>query len=148
MYGGELVSLDAKGRMAIPTKMRDGLQPEKVGQLYITVHAFDPCLVLYTQEEWLQEADFYNRMPARELKVRTLRRRILGQAASVSLDSAGRILLPQRLRDVAKLEKKVMFSGMGARAEIWCEELWNQYQADDEGVPEDGTHDALDQHHY
>jgi MraZ protein len=119
------LSLDAKGRMAMPSRYRDQLMEQAGGRLVVTIHTDDRCLWVYTQPEWEQIEARIAGLPAFHPTVTKLRRLLVGYASDVEMDGAGRILLPPTLREHAGLERKVMLLGQGNKFELWDEALWN-----------------------
>lgn len=140
--GGSTVNLDAKGRMALPTRYRGQLTELCEGRLVLTVHD-DGCLLLYPATEWEEIERKLVRLPNQNKHTRRLQRMLLGHATEVEMDGNGRILLPPRLREFAGLEKKVELAGVGNKFEIWNEQAWEQGRDDwmsaDSEIP-----DALD----
>lgn len=126
-FGETAISLDAKGRLAIPTRYRDAIAEECSDQLVLTYNAFDnDSLWLYPRPVWEQVKDQVMGLSSFNPAHRALQRRLVGSAAEVAPDGASRIQLPQTLRQVAGFEKRVTFMGMGARFEIWNEEALNR----------------------
>ncbi len=123
--GGSTVNLDAKGRLALPTRYRDSITERFDGCLVLTVHS-DGCLLLYPQPEWQDIERKLIRMPNQDPRTRALQRMLIGHAAEVEMDGHGRILIAPRLREFAKLEKRVSLAGVGNKFEIWNEEVWDQ----------------------
>ncbi len=125
-------TLDAKGRVSLPAKFR----AEMTGKLVIA-KGFEDCLYVYSADEYnhfveelLATEDFDPRM-------RRIRRFFTSGAVEAELDSAGRISLPQVLRDYAGLKKDVSVTGNGNRIEIWDAQGWAAYNGEDEGSIED-----------
>ena len=117
------ISLDAKGRFAIPAKYRDDITSQCAGRLVITVDV-DNCLLMYPFPEWERiEADLLG-LPSIKKQVRRLQRLYLGHASPCELDSQFRLLLPPELRAFAQLEKQVFLVGQGKKFEIWNEQAW------------------------
>ena len=127
--GGSTVNLDAKGRMALPTRYRGLLTELCEGRLVLTVHD-DGCLLLYPATEWEEIERKLVRLPNQNKHTRRLQRMLLGHATEVDMDSNGRILLPPRLREFARLEKKVELAGVGNKFEIWNDQAWEQGRED------------------
>ena len=123
--GGNTVNLDTKGRMALPTRYRGQLEECCEGHLVLTVHD-DGCLLLYPAPEWEDIERKLVRLPNQNNQTRRLQRMLLGHASEVDVDSHGRILIPPRLRDFAKLDKRVVLAGLGKKFEIWNEASWDQ----------------------
>ena len=116
--------MDAKGRLAIPTRQREHLLALSGGEIVVTVDTRSPCLLVYPLPSWERiEQDLQN-LPALNPLVKNFQRLMCSYAADIQLDSSGRILLPPSLREYAKLTKKVVLAGMGNKLEIWCEEFW------------------------
>lgn len=123
--GGNTVNLDAKGRLALPTRYRGQLEESCGGHLVLTVHD-DGCLLLYPAPEWEDIERALVRLPNQNQQTRRLQRMLLGHATEAEIDSHGRILVPPRLRDFAKLDKRVVLAGVGKKFEIWNEEVWER----------------------
>ncbi len=129
--GANAVSLDAKGRLAMPSRHRDELLSRCAGQLIVTIDAMDPCLSLYPLPEWeLIETKLRALPPLRE-ENRRLQRLLIGNAVDLELDASGRLLIPPRLREYAKLDKHVMLVGQLNKFQLWDESAWNSISMDD-----------------
>lgn len=126
--GGSSVKLDAKGRLALPTRYRAFLSERYDSRLVLTVHD-DGCLLLYPQPEWEDIELQLIRTPNQDRRTRDMQRMLVGYATEVELDGSGRILIAPRLRDFAGLEKNVTLLGVGKRFEIWDEETWDKIAA-------------------
>lgn len=122
--GRQALSLDAKGRLAIPAKYREKLTVSCGGRVVLTQYPFDPCLALYAEPEWELIAEQVAALGDADPAVRQLKRRFLGQAVDMELDGSGRILLPAELRTLVALDRKVMLVGVLRRFEIWAEDAW------------------------
>ena len=104
--GGSTVKLDAKGRLALPTRYRPLITERFEGRLVVTVH-HDGCLLLYPQPQWEEIEHRLINTANQDRRVRDMQRMLLGYATEVEMDGNGRILLAPRLRDFAKLDKNV-----------------------------------------
>lgn len=113
--GSSALTLDAKGRLGIPTRHRDVLLAQCEGKLTLTRHP-DGCLLLYPRPIWLTKREEISAFSA---SARAFQRLLLGSALDVELDGNGRILISPELRSACGLEKDVMLLGMGAHFEIW-----------------------------
>lgn len=132
-FGETAINLDAKGRLAIPVRYRDAIQEQCGGRMVLTYSAFDSgALWLYPEQEWERVRDEVTSLSTFNPGHRSLQRRLVGSAAAVAPDGAGRILLPQTLRQVTGLEKHVVLLGMGSRFEIWNEAILNQKRVEEE----------------
>ncbi|MNQ39932.1 cell division protein MraZ [compost metagenome] len=123
--GANAISLDAKGRLAMPSRYRDELMSRCAGQLIVTIDAVDPCLTVYPLPEWeLIEAKL-RELPSLREETRRLQRLLIGNAVDLELDSAGRFLVPPRLREHARLDKRAMLVGQLNKFQLWDEDAWN-----------------------
>lgn len=125
--GINTITIDTKGRMAIPTRYRAALGgTETTIPLVITIDTEDTCLLLYTAEQWQIIEDKLQRQPSFNEAVRRIQRLLIGHATDVEVDSHGRILVPPMLRQYAKLEKDVVMIGQGNKFEVWDKAVWEQ----------------------
>ncbi|MDX1590310.1 MAG: division/cell wall cluster transcriptional repressor MraZ [Oleiphilaceae bacterium] len=127
--GRHALNLDAKGRLAIPTRHREKLKASCGGRVVLTQHPMDNCLALYPEPQWDEIAHKVAELSDADQAVRHLKRRFLGQAIELELDSAGRILVAPELRELIGLDKKAMLVGILHRFEIWAGEAWEAEQA-------------------
>ncbi len=118
------ISLDAKGRMAIPTRFRECLQSCCASQLVITVDT-DRCLLIYPLPEWQEIERKLVKLPSFNKAARRLQRMLMGNATEVEMDGQGRILIPTPLRSYAGLEKRAVMIGQGHKFELWDEAGWS-----------------------
>ncbi len=138
MYFGETaINLDAKGRLAMPMRYRDAIQEQCSGRLVLTYSAFDSgALYLYPEQEWERVRDEVMGLSTFNPGHRSLQRKLVGSASAVEPDGNGRIQLPQTLRQVAGLDKRVVLLGMGNRFEIWDETVLNQKREEESSIDE------------
>jgi MraZ protein len=116
--------MDAKGRLAMPTRQREPLREQSDGQVVVTIDTQVACLVIYPLPEWERIEKEIQNLPALKPAVKRFQRLVLGYATDLELDGSGRLLLPQSLRDYAQLEKSVVLVGQGKKLELWSEPLW------------------------
>ncbi len=123
------LSLDSKGRLAIPAKYRDGLVSLCAGRLIVTA---DPskCLLIYPQPAWEPIEQKLISLSSFDKKTRSLQRLLVGNASDVEMDNAGRVLVSSPLRKFAGLTKNVVLVGQGAKFELWGEEQWDLQMED------------------
>lgn len=115
MYKGKFThTIDTKGRLIVPSKFR-----EQLGDAFVVTKGADGCLVVYDQTGWEKFEQSLQELPINRKEVRFLARFFLSGAADVEVDKQGRILIPQDLREFAKLEKDVYLVGMADKIEIW-----------------------------
>lgn len=118
------VTVDVKGRLAIPSRFRDGIADRGGNAVIVTAHQYDGCLVLYPLADWEEIARKVSALPDASADVRNIKRRFIGQATDLEIDSAGRILLPHMLRSFAHIDKGAVMLGQGHKLELWSEAQW------------------------
>jgi MraZ protein len=123
--GATALSLDAKGRLAIPARHRELLLAAAEGSLVLTAHPHR-CLLLYPSPAWQPIRDQILKASSLDTRAASIKRVLVGNARSETLDSAGRLLVVNELREYANLEKTVYLVGMGSHFEIWSEAGWKQ----------------------
>ena len=117
-------NLDLKGRMAVPAKFREEL---KAGA--IITRGLDNCLFIFTNKEWEVLAQKLVALPLAQANSRAFARLMLSGAMDVEIDSQGRILVPDYLRQYANLKKQVVVTGLYNRIEVWDADNWEKYKA-------------------
>ncbi len=123
--GSSALTLDAKGRLSIPTRHRDALLDGDEGRLTLTRHP-DGCLLVYPRSEWEIKRAQIARFP---MSARNLQRLLLGYAQDVQMDAAGRILVAPELREAAGLQRDAMLLGMASHFELWDSAQWARCEA-------------------
>ncbi len=129
--GASSLSLDDKGRFAVPTKYRDSLLSEDQGTVICTVALNEPCLWLYPLAEWIEIEAKLAKISNMNPRARRMQRMLLGNATEYQLDKNGRILLAPSLRAHAELGKKIMLVGLMNKFEIWDEARWQEQMRKD-----------------
>jgi len=119
------LSIDTKGRIAIPTKYRDEITDDFKGQMVLSVDHGVRCLVLYPMSNWVDTEQNLMGLPNLSDAVRDMKRLILGHAEDVKMDGQGRIMIAAPLREYAQMEKKIVMIGQGDKFELWDEQAWN-----------------------
>ena len=122
--GVSAINLDAKGRLAIPTRYRDRLAEHCDGQIVVTIDTDERCLLIYPLPQWEDIERKVEALPSFNPAARRVRRLLIGHATDIVMDGSGRILLPIPLREYARLEKKVVMLGQGGKLELWSEAYW------------------------
>lgn len=122
--GVQHVSMDAKGRLAMPARHREPLLAECGGNIVVTIDTQSACLVIYPLPEWERFEQEVQALPSMKSAVRRFQRLTLGYAADLELDGNGRFLIPPSLREHAQFDKKLVVVGQGNRLELWSEALW------------------------
>ncbi len=124
MLIGEFIhNIDTKKRVAVPAKFR-----KEIGKKAVVTRGFDNCLVVYPMKEWETVAEKLSTLPMGQADNRNFARMFLAGAVDVSLDSMGRILIPDYLKKFAGLKEKVVITGVHKKLEIWNEKAWSKYK--------------------
>jgi MraZ protein len=123
--GASSLSLDAKGRLSVPTRHRDVLSATAAGQLTITKHPHG-CLMVFPRPEWEK---FRERIAALPMEAQWWKRIFLGNAMDVEMDSTGRLLISPELRAAAGIAKESMLLGMGGHFELWDKATYEAQEA-------------------
>jgi MraZ protein len=124
--GANKITLDAKGRLAMPTRYRERIIERSNGRLVATVDRSDRCLLLYPLPEWEEIERKLMRLPTLNAVARRLQRLMVGHATDLELDTHGRVLVPPKLREYAGLSRDAILIGQGSRFELWDEALWDE----------------------
>lgn len=122
--GINTITIDPKGRLAIPMRYRSELGAEEKIPLVVTIDTEETCLLLYTAAQWQIIEDNLQKLPSFNAAVRRIQRLLIGHATDIEVDANGRVLLPTVLRSYAQLEKDVVMIGQGNKFEVWNKELW------------------------
>lgn len=123
--GATQITLDAKGRLAVPARYRERLAVRCNGQLICTVDQ-DHCLLLYPLPDWEEIERKLMRLSSFNQSTRRLQRLMVGYASELEMDGHGRVLVPRELREFAGLDRQVMLLGQGNKFEIWDEQRWTE----------------------
>ena len=119
-------SLDAKGRLIMPAKLR-----EDIGEKFIITKGLDGCLFGFSQAEWNNFEEKLKTLPLTNKNARDFVRFFLSGATECEIDKQGRFLITSNLREYATLEKDAIIIGVGTRIEIWNREKWKSYNSDE-----------------
>ncbi|MBQ8947213.1 MAG: division/cell wall cluster transcriptional repressor MraZ [Lachnospiraceae bacterium] len=131
MFRGEYShSIDSKGRIIIPSKLRASL-----GDTFVLTKGLDGCLMAYATEDWEEFESKLRELPVTNKNARKLVRHFLGGAADIEADSQGRVLIPTNLREYSGLTREAVLLGMGNRIEIWSKDKYET----------EGTYDDMDE---
>lgn len=129
MFLGEFQhTLDDKGRLTIPARFREGL-----GDSFVVTRGLDNCLFAYPRSEWQVLESRLKTLPLTKGDARAFVRFLFSGASECELDRQGRVMVPQTLRDHAKVDKDVVVIGVSNRVEIWAKQQWEQYMEHAEG---------------
>jgi MraZ protein len=122
------LSLDSKGRLAVPARHREALMTRSGGNLVMTAD-FDKCLLIYPLPDWEPIQQKLMSLSSFNPRIRDLQRQFIGYAEDIHLDAAGRLLVPPALREFAGLDKRVVLVGQGNKFELWDSEKWDAARA-------------------
>ena len=114
-------SLDTKGRLIMPAKLR-----QDIGEKFILTKGLDGCLFAFSQTEWLNFEEKLKSLPLSDKNARNFVRFFLSGATECEIDKQGRFLIPTNLRIAGNLEKEAIIIGVGTRLEIWNKETWKK----------------------
>ncbi len=114
---------DEKKRISLPSKFR-----KELGKKVVITHGLDNCLFLYTMKEWGAIAEKLGGLSMGAADTRGFNRIMLAGAVEIEIDSNGRVLIPEFLREFAGLQSKVVFAGVHTRVEVWNEDRWKEYK--------------------
>ena len=124
MIGEYEHSLDTKGRMIMPAKLR-----QDMGEKFIVTKGLDGCLFAFSQNEWLNFETKLKALPLSDKNARNFVRFFLSGAVEAEVDKQGRFLIPSNLREYAELLKETVITGVGTRIEIWNKDKWKKYNS-------------------
>jgi MraZ protein len=125
-YGEYEHSIDRKGRLIIPSKFREVFKENYVERFFVT-RGLDTCLFVFTEDEWKKQENRFRSLSFTSSEARRFNRIYFSGAGEVTCDKQGRILVPQYLKDFAKIKSDVMIIGVSNRIEIWSKELWRDF---------------------
>ncbi len=122
--GINAITIDAKGRLALPARYRDIMDLGIKTPLIVTIDTEESCLLMYPIAEWQLIEEKIQKLPSFNPLARRIQRLLIGHATELEIDANGRILLPGLLREYAELEKKIVMIGQGNKFELWDEAKW------------------------
>ncbi len=120
-------SIDSKGRLIVPSKLR-----EQLGEKFVVTRGLDGCLFGYPQTEWGKLEEKLDQMPLAKKDARSFVRFFYSAATECEIDKQGRINIPNTLRKHASLEKNCVIIGVSTRIEIWDKKRWDDFSEETE----------------
>ena len=123
LIGEYLHTLDSKKRLSLPAKFR-----KEVGKKVVVTRGLDACLFMFPIAAWKGIADKLQKLPFGQADTRGMSRFLLAGAVETEVDGAGRILIPDYLKEFADLRSRVVLAGVSDRVEIWNEKTWEEYK--------------------
>ena len=131
-------SLDAKGRVIMPAKLR-----EDMGDKFILTKGLDGCLFGFSQTEWANFEEKLKTLPLTNKNARNFVRFFLSGATECEMDKQGRFLIVSNLREYAEMDKEIVVIGVGNRIEMWNKEKWTKHNSD-ENISADEIAEKMD----
>lgn len=125
-YGEYFHSIDRKGRLILPAKIREVAKANFIEKFFVT-RGLDKCLFMFSEEEWRAQEAKFKAISFTKQQARTFNRLYFSGAVEVVADKQGRILLPQYLKDFAGVKKDVVIVGVSNRMEIWSKDKWSEF---------------------
>ncbi len=126
MFIGEYQhTLDPKNRIIMPSKFR-----EKLGDSFVMTKGLDNCLFVYSSQEWTIVEEKLKSLPMTNKDARAFVRFFFAGACECELDKQGRVLMPNNLKEYAKIDKELVIIGVSTRIEVWSREEWNKFNSD------------------
>ena len=134
MFTGEYHhTIDDKNRLAIPAPLRDSIDVKTDGKGFFVTRGLDECLFMYPPREWQNVVSRIEQTSFTSKKARQFQRLFFSKAQKIpDCDQQGRILIPQYLKELAKIQKNVVIVGVSSRIEIWDERNWQNYESEHE----------------
>lgn len=132
MFTGEYHhTIDDKNRLAIPAPLRDCIDVETEGKGFYLTRGLETCLFMFTPKGIQDALSKIDQHPFTKKEVRDFQRRFFSKALKIpDCDQQGRILIPQLLKDIAKIQKNVVIVGINSRIEIWDEKRWKDFESE------------------
>lgn len=125
-YGEYFHSIDRKGRLILPSKIREAAKSNFIEKFFLT-RGLDRCLFMFTEEEWRSQETKFKSISFTRTESRKFNRLYFSGATEITADKQGRILIPQYLKDFAAIKKDAVIVGVSNRIEIWSKEKWNEF---------------------
>ncbi len=125
-YGEYAHSIDNKGRLILPSKLRETAKNNFVEKFYIT-RGLDKCLFMFSEEEWKAAEQKFKSMSFTKQDSRKFNRLYFSGAVEIIPDKQGRILLPTYLKDYAQIKRDVVIIGVSSRIEVWAKDQWQEF---------------------
>jgi MraZ protein len=142
-YGEYEHTIDRKGRLILPSKFREVAKANFIEKFFVT-RGLDKCLFMFSEEEWkVQEAKF-KVLPFTKKETRKFNRVYFSGAVDIAVDSQGRFIVPQYLKDFAGIKRDVVIIGFANRIEIWSKDTWQEFYSQSRDSFEDIAERLID----
>ena len=142
-YGEYEHSLDKKGRIIIPSRLREIAQGNYIEKFYIT-RGLDKCLFMFGEDEWKQQEVKFKNLSFTKKEARSFNRLYFSGTTEAELDKQGRLLVPKYLKDFAGIKRDVVIIGVSNRIEIWAKENWREFYKTQQASFEDIAENLID----
>lgn len=144
MFYGEFIhTIDRKGRLILPAKLRESAKSNFIEKFFIT-RGLDKCLFMFSEDEWHAQEQRFKSLPITKQQARTFNRIYFSGAVEVISDKQGRFLVPQFLKDFAGIKRDVMIVGVSNRIEIWAKEKWQEFYGNNQPILEEIAEKLMD----
>jgi MraZ protein len=141
-YGEFFHSLDRKGRIILPSKLRDACKDCGIERFFLT-RGLDRCIFMFTEEEWRAQEQKFKVMSFTKQESRNFNRLFFSGAVDVVPDKQGRFIVPQYLKDYANIKRETVVIGVSNRIELWDKNTWNDFYAKSSGSFEQTAENIL-----
>lgn len=142
-YGEYEHTLDKKGRLILPSKIRDNAKSNYIEKFYIT-RGLDKCLFLFSEDEWRTQETKFKALSFTKKEARRFNRLFFSGAVEIIPDGQGRILIPKYLKDYANIKRDVIITGVSNRIEIWDKGKWYEFYGENKDSFEDTAEKLMD----
>ena len=142
-YGEYFHTIDRKGRLILPAKLREVAKGNFVDKFFIN-RGLDGCLFMFSEEEWRTQEQRFKSLPITKQQTRTFNRLYFSGAVETVADKQGRILIPQFLKDYAGIKREVIIVGVSNRIEIWSKDKWQEFYGNNQPMFEEIAEQLLD----
>jgi MraZ protein len=143
-YGEYQHSIDRKGRLIIPSKLRE-VAKEHYAERFFVTRGLDRCLFLFTEDEWRIQENKLKNLSFAKSETRKFSRLFFSGACDVNCDSQGRVLVPNYLKEYADIKRDVVLIGVSNRIEVWAKELWTQFYDAAKDLYEEAAEKLMDE---
>jgi MraZ protein len=143
-YGEYQHCIDRKGRLIIPSKLRE-VAKEHYAERFFVTRGLDRCLFLFTEDEWRVQENKLKNLSFAKSEYRKFNRLFFSGACDVNCDSQGRVLVPAYLKDYAQIKRDVVLIGVSNRIEVWAKELWTQFYEESKDLYESAAEKLMDE---
>ena len=125
-YGEYKHTLDRKGRLILPSQFREVAKHHGIERFFVT-RGLDKCIFMFSDEEWKAQEQKFKNLPFTKQESRSFNRMFFSGAVETLVDSQGRFLIPQYLKDFASINRETVLIGVSNRIEIWNQESWKEF---------------------